>query len=131
MRARAAAERGGYTAELAVALPALFFLLACGLLGIGYADAALRCDDATRAGARAAARGEPVVAVEAASRQAAPRRADIDVQRRTELAEVRCSARVRLAGVQTFRVRARSVAVVEDHEHLSPSGPPSRAGEEP
>lgn len=107
-------DRGAYTAELAVAMPALVLLGACCMLGIGYAGASLRCDDATRAGARAVARGEPVAAVEAASKAAAPRQARIQVQRTDEVAEVRCSAQVRLAGLRTFQVRSRSVATLED-----------------
>lgn len=106
-------DRGAFTAELAVALPALLFLGACCMLGIGYVGASLRCDDATRAGARAMARGEPVAAVEAATKAAAPRRAHIEVHRTATHAEVRCSTQVRFAGVRTFQVRARSVAPIE------------------
>lgn len=106
-------DRGAYTAELAVAMPALVFFVASCLLGIGYAGALLRCDDATRAGARAAARGEPVPAVEAASKAAAPHQARIEVHRTAEMAEVRCSAQVRIAGVRAVQVRARSIASIE------------------
>lgn len=112
-RARGRAERGAFTAELAVALPTLFFLVGWGLLGIGFADASLRCDDAARAGARAAARGEPVPAVEAASKRAAPRGAQVEVVRSDTMVEVRCTARVRVAGLRTFQVHARAVAAAE------------------
>ncbi|MBO0889765.1 MAG: hypothetical protein J2P14_02545 [Acidothermales bacterium] len=109
-------ERGAYTAELAVALPSLLFVFAAGLLGIATADAQLRCDDATRAGARALARGEVAAAVTAVTREAAPRGAEVTVRREAGVAEVRCRARVRFAGLHTFQVSARSVAAVEDAE---------------
>lgn len=115
-RTRPGRERGAYTAELAVALPSLLFVFAAGLLGIATADAQLRCDDATRAGARALARGEVAAAVTAAAEHAAPRGAEVSVRRAAGLAEVRCRARVRLAGLHTFEVSARSVAAVEDAE---------------
>lgn len=107
-------ERGAYTAELAVALPSLLFVFAAGLLGIVTADAQLRCDDATRAGARALARGEVASAVTAVARDAAPPGAEVTVRREAGMAEVRCRARVRFAGLHTFEVSARSVAAVED-----------------
>lgn len=109
-------DRGAYTAELAVALPSLLFLFAAGLLGIATADAQLRCDDATRAGARALARGEIASAVTAVAEDSAPAGAVVTVHRAAGVAEVRCEARVRFAGLHTFRVRARSVAAVEDAE---------------
>ena len=55
-------DRGSFTAELAVGLPALMLLL---FAGVGVVDAVAtkgRCVDAARAGALAAARGEPVTA---------------------------------------------------------------------
>lgn len=109
-------ERGAYTAELAVALPSLLFVFAAGLLGIATADAQLRCDDATRAGARALARGEVAAAVTAVTKEAAPQGAEVTVRRQAGVAEVRCRARVRFAGLHTFEVSARSVAAVEDAE---------------
>lgn len=109
-------DRGAYTAELAVALPSLLFVFAAGLLGIATADAQLRCDDATRAGARALARGEIESAVTAAARDSAPPGAEVTVRRAAGVAEVGCRSRVRLAGLHTFQVRSRSVAAVEDAE---------------
>lgn len=118
-------DRGTYTAELSVALPALLLLVAWGLLGVGYAHASLRCDDATRAAARAAARGEPDTAVEAAGRRAAPPGAQLAVVRRAGMAEVRCRTAVRIAGLRTFQVRARAVAAVE---RFDPVADPTVAG---
>lgn len=117
-------EQGAYTAELAVALPALVVLAAACMLGIGYAGATLRCDDASRAGARAMARGEPVAAVEAAAKAAAPQKAHIEIRRHDKLVEVRCSAHIRVAGLRTVEVHSRSVAAVEQT-----TGPPPVPGE--
>lgn len=125
-RSRWHGDRGAYTAELAVALPALLLLVTWGMLGIGYAQASLRCDDATRAAARAAARDEPTAAVEAAGRQAAPRGARLVVVRGERMVEVRCAAAVRVVGLSTFQVRARAVAAVEDFGSVQP--PPVEPG---
>ncbi|MQA06152.1 MAG: pilus assembly protein TadE [Streptosporangiales bacterium] len=125
-RSRWRSDRGAYTAELAVALPALLLLVAWGMLGIGYAQASLKCDDASRAAARAAARGEPTAAVEAAGRQAAPRDARLVVARAAGMVEVRCAAAVRVAGLRTFQVQARAVAAVEDLDPVQP--PPTEPG---
>ncbi|MDP9241529.1 MAG: pilus assembly protein, partial [Actinomycetota bacterium] len=51
-------DGGSVTAELATALPVLVFLLAVALGAVGAVTAQLRCVDAAREGARAAARGE-------------------------------------------------------------------------
>jgi Flp pilus assembly protein TadG len=53
-----ARERGSVTAELAIALPAVTLLLAAVLVLGSAASGQLRCADAARAGARAAAIGE-------------------------------------------------------------------------
>ena len=64
-------ERGAVTAETAVVLPALVLLLAV-LLGAASAGATqLRLEEAARAGAREAARGEAVGSVEATARRLA------------------------------------------------------------
>jgi hypothetical protein len=53
-------ESSGYaTAELALALPSLVLILAIGLWLQGAVAVHARCLDAARAGARAAARGDP------------------------------------------------------------------------
>ena len=75
------AEGGSATVEIAVALPALVFVLAVALWGIGVASAQVACVDAVRAGARAAARGEQISAVRQAVEEAAPRGAQVEVQR--------------------------------------------------
>lgn len=61
-------------------LPVLAILLGAALWSIAVAGAQLRCVDAARDGARAAARGEPDTAVIAAADAAAPDEASIDVK---------------------------------------------------
>ena len=51
------------TAELAVVLPAVLLVLAVALSALGLAIDQIRCVDAARAGARAAARGDTAGAV--------------------------------------------------------------------
>ncbi|MGH3098688.1 MAG: TadE family type IV pilus minor pilin [Streptosporangiales bacterium] len=117
-------DRGAYTAELAVALPSLIFVLACALLGVGVADGSLRCQDAARAGARALARGEPRQAVMAAAREAAPNGASIQLRRSESTAEVRCRAKIQMFGLHTFTVKARAVSPAESPGRLAPAGAP-------
>lgn len=72
-------ESGYVTAETAVVLPVMVFLVAAALWAVAVAAAQLRCIDAARDGARAAARGETDQAVMAAVRASAPSGASIDV----------------------------------------------------
>jgi Flp pilus assembly protein TadG len=51
------------TAETAVVLPVLLFVLAAAVAAVTLLGAQLQCVDAAREGARAAARGEPDAAV--------------------------------------------------------------------
>jgi Flp pilus assembly protein TadG len=51
------------TAETAVVLPVLLLVLAAAVAAVTVVGAQLRCVDAAREGARAAARGEPDAAV--------------------------------------------------------------------
>lgn len=60
-------------------LPVLTLLLAVALWAVAVAGAQLRCVDAARDGARAAARGESESAAITAARAAAPRGAVIDI----------------------------------------------------
>ena len=73
---------GGFvTAESALAVPALLLLLGMLLWGLGVVALQLRCGDAARAGARAAARGEPAAEVTAVALAAAPGGAEVRVER--------------------------------------------------
>jgi hypothetical protein len=101
------------TAEAAVAVPALVLLLGMLLWGLGAVAAQTRCGDAARAGARAAARGEPAAAVVAAARSAAPGGAEVRTDREGELYRVRVTARAPGPGPLAVRVAAEAVARAE------------------
>ncbi|HEV2999357.1 MAG TPA: TadE family type IV pilus minor pilin [Solirubrobacteraceae bacterium] len=74
---RGRAERGSATAETAVALPALLLVVAVCVWALGLVGATLRCAEAARAGARAAARGETAAEVTDAATRAARHDADV------------------------------------------------------
>jgi Flp pilus assembly protein TadG len=60
------------TAEMAAVLPVLALVTAVALWGIGAVASQVRCGDAAREAARAAARGEPSAQVRLAATRAAP-----------------------------------------------------------
>ncbi|GAA4562140.1 TadE family type IV pilus minor pilin [Planotetraspora kaengkrachanensis] len=91
---RSMRERGSVTAETAVALPALVVVLAAALWAIAVVGAQFQCVDAARAGARAAARGEPADAVREAVARSAPANARVDVSSDAEVARVQVTVRV-------------------------------------
>jgi hypothetical protein len=110
------AERGSATVEIAVALPALVLVVAIALWGVSVAAARVACVDAARAGARAAARGEPLPAVRAAVLQGAPSGAWVATRRDGDLTEVEVSVVLRapvLSGLPAIVVRERVVAATE------------------
>jgi hypothetical protein len=98
------------TAELAIAIPALVAVLALCLSGLGLAVDQVRSVDAARIAVRAAARGEPVAAVQELARGVAPPGSEIDVQRDGD------RVRVRITGPPRSRYLSalpRASAVVE------------------
>ncbi|MUN38073.1 TadE family type IV pilus minor pilin [Actinomadura litoris] len=82
------------TAEIAVALPTLVLITALALWGVLAASVQLTCVDAARAGARAAARGEPLAAVRALIVEAVPAGASVEVRRDAATVQVDISAPV-------------------------------------
>ena len=60
------------TAEVAVALPALVLLVAAAMTAVSMVTAQLRCVDAAREAARAAARGEGATVVRSLAERSAP-----------------------------------------------------------
>ncbi len=92
---RRTGEDGYVTAETAMAIPALVLVLAAGLWAIAVVTAQLTCVDAARAGARAAARGEPAHAVRTEAIRAAPPHATASITHDKDLTEVVVSAVVR------------------------------------
>lgn len=111
-------DAGYVTAETAVVLPVLVLFTAMLLWGLMAACAQIRCVDAARAGARAAARSEPREAVLASAGGAAPRGARVIVRREGDLVRVRVTARVlgsgRLHGLLSVSVGADAAALAED-----------------
>jgi Flp pilus assembly protein TadG len=89
------AETAGYvTAETAMVLPVLAVLLAVALWAVAVGSAQLRCVDAARDGARAAARGESDVAASAAAQSAAPAGATVELRHQGGRVVVVVTARV-------------------------------------
>jgi Flp pilus assembly protein TadG len=108
-------DGGMATAELAVVLPALALVVAAALTAVSVLLAQLRCVDAAREGARAAARGEPIDVTRSAAARAAPAAATVAVGTEGENVRVTVSARAGRAGglLPTFTVTATAVALRE------------------
>ena len=107
------------TAETAVVLPVLLVVLAAALWVLAAVAAQLRCVDAARIGARAAARGDSGSAVVTATAAVAPRGAQVRVVRSGDQVTVLVRAEVRpfgaaLAQLPGTPVAASASAVVED-----------------
>jgi hypothetical protein len=89
-------DRGSVTAETALTMPAVVVVLAA-LLGTGQVLLTqVRCVDAARAGARAAARGEPDTSVQAMAAGLVPAGAPIEVRRGDGMVRVGVSVAVRV-----------------------------------
>lgn len=121
-RARPWRERGSVTAEAAVALPALLLVLATALWAVTIVGAQLRCVDAARAGARAAARGEATEEVRAVVLRLAPEGAAVSVRPGADTTRVEVIVTVR----PPFRsplppVRLRAVAVSDTEPGVIPA----------
>jgi Flp pilus assembly protein TadG len=115
-------DGGMATAELAVVLPALVLVVAAALTAVSVLLAQLRCVDAAREGARAAARGEPVDVARSAAVRVAPRAASVEVGTDGEDVRVTVSAIAGRGGglLPTFRVTATAVTLRESE----PTGVP-------
>lgn len=94
MTRRPARDEGFATAEAAVVLPALMAVLAMAIGVVVAVGAQLRCVDAARVGARAAARGDSDAAIRSATTAVAPRGAVVTIRRRAGLVDVTVAARV-------------------------------------
>ena len=103
-------DRGSVTAELAVGLPAVVLLLVALLTVASSAIAQTRCTDAARAGARAAALGEPDGAVTATARRLAGEDASVAVTRAGQWVTVEVSSAVVSGPWDGFALRARAAA---------------------
>lgn len=94
MRRHRASEQGSVTAELAVTLPALTAILALLLLGAVVGVTQLQLEEAARAGARAAARGETAVSIVSTAQRVAGPSAEVDVSREGQWWRVRVTGQV-------------------------------------
>lgn len=108
-------QRGSVTAEAAVALPSLLVVLAAAVSVLACVGAQLRCVDAARGAARAAARGDDLAAVRAVAEGLAPDDARVAVHDGGDTVEVRVQARVQplgrvLAVLPDVLVSGRAVA---------------------
>jgi Flp pilus assembly protein TadG len=108
---RPARESGMVTAETAIVLPVLLLVLAGAVAAVTVVGAQLRCVDAAREGARAAARGEPGAVVTQLSRGAAPEGAVTTVTTDGEQIQVTVSARITPLGPVPLRITVTSQAV--------------------
>ncbi|MET8293685.1 TadE family type IV pilus minor pilin [Streptomyces sp. NPDC005180] len=108
------ADRGYVTAEAALVIPALVLLAALLVWALMAAAAQIRCVDAARAGARAAARSEPAGAVLAAAREAAPPGAEVRLERSGDLWRVRVAAPAPGPAGLPVLLGAQAVALAED-----------------
>ncbi|MEV8229298.1 TadE family type IV pilus minor pilin [Streptomyces sp. NPDC079167] len=107
-------DRGTVTAEAAMALPVLVAFVLALLWALVAASDQIRCVDAARAGARAAARSEPEDSVRSAAQEAAPGRARVAVERTGGLWRVRVEAPTPGPGPLGLTLSAEAVALAED-----------------
>lgn len=96
MASRRFDDAGMVTAETAVVLPVLVFILVAALAAVSVVTAQMRCTDAAREGARAAARGESDAAVGQIAASSAPAGSAVSVSRDGGTVTVEVSASVAL-----------------------------------
>jgi len=113
VRSAGGRDRGSVTAELAVGLPAVVLLLVALLTVASAAVAQTRCTDAARAGARAAALGEPDGEVVATARRLAGDGAAVSVSRSEGWVTVTVSDAVGSWSGTPLRAHASAVARAE------------------
>ncbi|WP_078628186.1 TadE family type IV pilus minor pilin [Streptomyces sp. NRRL F-2664] len=107
-------DRGYVTAEAALVIPALVLFAAMLVWALMAAAGQIRCVDAARAGARAAARSEPAEVAVAAAREAAPAGARVELERVGDLWRVRVAAPAPGPAGVPLRLGAQAVALAED-----------------
>jgi TadE-like protein len=109
-------EIGTVTAETAVVLPVLLLIAWLVLALIRLGGVQLACQDAARAAARAASRGEPAAVVVDTALRAAPDGARVEVRHAADLLIVEVRARPRLTGpipLPQPTVTGRAISVAE------------------
>lgn len=126
---RLSGVQGSATMELAAAIPVVVFLLTAGLAAVTATTAQLRCVDAAREAARAAARGDP--AAIAVGKRVAPAGASVTVSRGSDLIRVSVSAPLPAVG-WAWSGRIEATAVAEPEPAADPAaGPTAGSGAEP
>ncbi|MFE1286287.1 TadE family type IV pilus minor pilin [Streptomyces sp. NPDC058751] len=106
---------GGFvTAEAAVVLPSLVLVGMALVWALLAASAQIRCVDAARAGARAAARQDPAESVLATARRAAPPGAKVTVGREGDLVRVTVGARTPGPAALSLELKDEAVALAEE-----------------
>ncbi|KAB8163750.1 hypothetical protein FH609_018975 [Streptomyces sp. 3MP-14] len=106
-------DPGAVTVESALVIPALVLFLGALLCGLGAFATQSLCQDAARAGARAAARGEPADEVLRVARDIAPGHARVEIGRDGSLVRVGVSVPSWATGVLGLAVEGWAVAHVE------------------
>lgn len=101
-------------------IPVLVIFVLALLWALTAASAQIRCVDAARAGARAAARSEPEAQVREAALSAAPQRARVEVERAGDLWRVTVAAPAPGPGPLAMTLSARAVAAAEDVAGVTP-----------
>ncbi|HZB48304.1 MAG TPA: TadE family type IV pilus minor pilin [Mycobacteriales bacterium] len=103
------------TAELAVALPVLVVLVAAAMTAISVLAAQLRCVDAAREAARAAARGESTAVVRSLAQRSGPDGSEVQVAAGDREVQVTVSAVADPVGglLPSIDVHATAVALRE------------------
>ncbi|MFI8305248.1 TadE family type IV pilus minor pilin [Streptomyces sp. NPDC085927] len=107
-------DRGFVTAESAMVLPVLVMFAMALVWGLLVVAAQIRCVDAARTGARAAARQDSPGAVVEVARRAAPSGAEVTVSREATQVRVVVVAEPPLLRGLPFEVREEAVAAVEE-----------------
>jgi Flp pilus assembly protein TadG len=115
---RTATDNGAVTAEIAAALPALILVVLAALWTLSLGLMQLRCADAAREAARAAARGDDPAVVRQVAEAVAPSGAVVDVTERDGLVIVEVAVQVRAPvpfgdHLPAPTVSAESIAVEE------------------
>ncbi|MET8947570.1 TadE family type IV pilus minor pilin [Streptomyces sp. NPDC004542] len=119
------ADRGFVTAETAVVLPVLVAFTMALVWGLLVVAAQLRCVDAARTGARAAARQDAPDAVAAVTREAAPHGATVTVAREADQVRVTVVAKPPVLTGLPFEVREEAVAAAEEAVGAGPPAAPA------
>jgi Flp pilus assembly protein TadG len=118
---RDGSEAGMVTAETAVVLPVLLLVLAGAVAAVVVVGAQLRCVDAAREGARAAARGEPAAVVSRVADGAAPGGAVTELGGDGETVRVTVSATVSPLGPLPWHVEVSATATGVREPGAAPS----------